>query len=319
MIAVVTRVQRPFDCGRPVMPLSSLPLGSLRMAAQRRQRFTNAYYRDIHRDYRPLGHDEVVRLMAVVRGPDPAAAIAARNQLIESLLPLVVSIAEAFRRRLARRIRDVDALISDGNLGLFRAIEKYDPVKSKLTTYAGRWIVGHFMSALKNDSLVHVPAYLHHAPGAHVAACANRLARFNANQAAAASALNMKPLGAGDEDDCLRCNRTGRECEAAGDEEERAAEAAAVRKALTEHVDALPDFERAVIRGVLDGETLIAIAARMGRSREAVNYGKRRGIELLRRAFGVAAGVAATIEPQAEPMPRMSVSLGKRDAAGVAA
>lgn len=71
-------------------------------------------------------------------GRDPAA----RDRLIEANLRLVVSIAKnyASKKRRDQGVSFLD-MIQEGNIGLMRAIEKFDPDRGfKLSTYATWWI-----------------------------------------------------------------------------------------------------------------------------------------------------------------------------------
>lgn len=66
-----------------------------------------------------------------------AGEAAARDELVRRHLPLVV----VFARKQARGTLPLDELVQEGNLGLLRAIEKYDPaVGTRFSTYALWWI-----------------------------------------------------------------------------------------------------------------------------------------------------------------------------------
>jgi len=74
---------------------------------------------------------------------------AARVKLIRSNLRLVVKIAHDFKG-LGLPLLD---LISEGNIGLMRAVEKFDPSKgAKLSSYAAWWIKQSMRRALANQS-----------------------------------------------------------------------------------------------------------------------------------------------------------------------
>jgi RNA polymerase primary sigma factor len=72
----------------------------------------------------------------------------ARQQLVMSNLPLVVSVAKKFVRSGNR----LDDLIQEGNIGLLKAIEHYDPKKgTRFATYAVWWIRAYVQRFVKDN------------------------------------------------------------------------------------------------------------------------------------------------------------------------
>jgi RNA polymerase primary sigma factor len=88
---------------------------------------------------------EEVELAAKIAAGDEDA----RAKLIRSNLRLVVKIAHDFKG-LGLPLLD---LISEGNIGLMRAVEKFDPSKgAKLSSYAAWWIKQSMRRALANQA-----------------------------------------------------------------------------------------------------------------------------------------------------------------------
>lgn len=82
----------------------------------------------------------------------------ARERMVRSNLRLVVSIAKAY----AHRGMPFSDLIEEGNLGLLRAVEGFDPdMGSRFSTYSSWWIKQSIKRALINTvQPVHIPAYM---------------------------------------------------------------------------------------------------------------------------------------------------------------
>src|SRR5690349_3580113 len=98
--------------------------------------------------------EEEVTLARRIRRGDKAA----RDHMIKANLRLVVKIAMDYKD-FGLPLLD---LISEGNIGLIKAVERFDPRKGgKLSTYAAWWIKQSIKRALANQSkTIRLPVHL---------------------------------------------------------------------------------------------------------------------------------------------------------------
>ncbi len=94
--------------------------------------------------YRQLTREDEVSLATRARKGDARA----KDILATSNLALVISVAKKFSDRGAR----VDDLVQEGNIGLLKAIEHYDPKKgTRFATYAVWWIRAYIQRYLQDN------------------------------------------------------------------------------------------------------------------------------------------------------------------------
>jgi len=98
--------------------------------------------------------EQEVQLAARIQKGDKEA----RSQMIRANLRLVVKIAHDYAN-LGLPLLD---LVSEGNIGLMKAVERFDPAKGgKLSTYAAWWIKQSIKRALANQSkTIRLPVHL---------------------------------------------------------------------------------------------------------------------------------------------------------------
>jgi RNA polymerase primary sigma factor len=113
----------------------------------------NSYVREIGR-IPLLTPQQEIDLAGKIKKGDAAA----RERMINSNLRLVVTIAHDYAN-FGLPLLD---LISEGNIGLMKAVERFDPAKgAKLSTYAAWWIKQSIKRALANQSkTVRIPVHL---------------------------------------------------------------------------------------------------------------------------------------------------------------
>ena len=103
----------------------------------------NTYCRDITR-YHPLTQDQEIALAQAARQGDQQA----RKRLIEAYLILPVNIAHQNLRPGV----DLMDLIQEGNIGLIKAVDMFDPAQgTRLGTLARFWVEKYILRFLRNE------------------------------------------------------------------------------------------------------------------------------------------------------------------------
>ena len=118
-----------------------------------------SYFYEIGK-YSLLTREDEIRLFEMLNSSEPGSNeyAAIRETLINSNLRLVVYVAKKY---INPRIDFMD-LIQEGNLGLIKAIEKFDVSKGfRFSTYATYWIRQAISRAITNQSrTIRIPAYM---------------------------------------------------------------------------------------------------------------------------------------------------------------
>ncbi|MFH1173554.1 MAG: sigma-70 family RNA polymerase sigma factor [archaeon] len=107
------------------------------------------YLKDISL-YPVLSQEETA---ALAREYMATGLLAARDQIAKGNLSFVVFIAS----KMIKKDYSLDEAVSDGNKGLLRAIETYDPDKGRFTSYSVRWIRQAIFQGQKETKTVHLP------------------------------------------------------------------------------------------------------------------------------------------------------------------
>lgn len=102
------------------------------------------YYKELGK-YAPIEKDEEIELIKRAKNGD----INAQNKILESNLRFVFNIAKRYK---GMGVPLLD-LISEGNLGLMKAIERFDPNKNnKFITYAIWWVKESIKQFIKDNT-----------------------------------------------------------------------------------------------------------------------------------------------------------------------
>ena len=105
--------------------------------------------------YSRISVEDEIRLAKMIHSTDPGQKAEAIETLIQANLRLVVKIAHDFKG-IGLPLPD---LISEGNIGLMRSVEKFNPaLGAKFSSYAAWWIKQSMHRALSNQTrLIRIP------------------------------------------------------------------------------------------------------------------------------------------------------------------
>jgi len=106
-----------------------------------------------------LTADEEIQLAEQMRSKDKVFSEAARHRMIRANLRLVISIA----KRYSNMGLSFSDLVEEGNIGLMRAVEKFNPDRGyRFSTYASWWIKQALMRSLSNQGkTIRIPVYMY--------------------------------------------------------------------------------------------------------------------------------------------------------------
>ncbi len=113
-----------------------------------------AYFSEL-RHIKSATEQEIEKLWVKAKKGDKKAV----KRLVELNYCLVIPIAKRFTKRGV----DLMDLISDGNIGLIKAVEKFEPSKNiRFSTYATYWIEQYIRKSIEDNSkTIRIPSYMY--------------------------------------------------------------------------------------------------------------------------------------------------------------
>lgn len=112
----------------------------------------NILYKDIENSYKPMDHAEEIECLIKAKAGDHVA----QNKLVNAQLKLIKKIASAY----SSHTNSIQDLISEGTIGLIRAITLYDLEKAndiRFHSYARWWIREHISNYVCDNQLIVLP------------------------------------------------------------------------------------------------------------------------------------------------------------------
>jgi RNA polymerase primary sigma factor len=122
-------------------------------SGRRIEDISRKYFREVSR-YPPLSRDEEYQLAIRVKQGDDEA----KRKMILSNLRLVISIAKSYTNH---SVPFLD-LIEEGNMGLIKAVDRFDPERGfRFSTYSSWWIKQYISRAIANYSrTIKIPIHI---------------------------------------------------------------------------------------------------------------------------------------------------------------
>ena len=255
-------------------------------------------YMDGISQYGLLSREEEARLAQKAQAGDEEA----KKQLINSNLRLVVKIAHDFKGHGV----PLTDLISEGNLGLIKAVGMFDPSKgAKLSSYAAWWIKQYMRRAIYNQSpIVRIPTQ-NHIKALHVRAAKRTLSAElgrEPTESEIAERLNLTPRMVANAKNGLTTTiyldaeiRNGEDSvysEIIADPTSASPDTVAINQELSTQIHSLTEVldsrERDIIvmRFGLDGQppmTLDEVSKAIGRTRERVRQLQNSALQKLKQ------------------------------------